>query len=184
MHPNFLRLKPFSRPLLCAALFYTIAPGSRNKPWARIYAESGSSEQWPKTRPVITDRSGQPQRGEKSRQPPKNHPNAPESIETRDEDFPLFEDEESAAWASFSAGFSRVRESLTAIPWSLLRGKVADHVLPEWAQMLPDYVTKLQTEIEMGADSLAHTIWVCSLRKCVFTINVMLSVKDSVFPPR
>ena len=185
MNAKFLRLKPFSSRLLCASLLYSSIPGSRDRSWAKIHAESSSTEPWDTEAPVITTPRGQSQQRENARQPSSNDgPKAGDSVESRDDDFPLFEDEESAAWASFSSRFARVRESLTAIRWSSLGGKMADHVLPDWAQMLPDYVTKLQTEMGMGADSLAHIIWVCDLRTSAFIINSMLPIKFSESQPK
>ena len=76
-----------------------------------------------------------------------------------DADVPLFEADDDAAWASFSARFSEARFSLSAIHWSSLGDNIADKVIPEWAQALPGYVAKLQSEMEMRPGSLADEIW-------------------------
>ena len=76
----------------------------------------------------------------------------------RDE-IPYFEHDDEAAWASFSTKFAEARASITAIRWSRLGDKIADQVIPEWAQTLPDFIAKLQKEMDMSPGSLAEEIW-------------------------
>lgn len=76
-----------------------------------------------------------------------------------DENTTFFEDDDSAAWASFSAGFATTLSSLSRINWSSIGDKIADKVVPEWIQLLPGYATKLQSELDMAPGSLADEIW-------------------------
>ncbi len=118
---------------------------------------SNNNTQWPETRLLVTSRpneAGQQRHEEKKPARP-----AKDKIESRDEDVPLSEDEDSAAWTNFSSRFVTARKSITSIHWSKLGDKIADRILPEWAQTLPDYLTKLQREMEMGPDSLADEVW-------------------------
>ena len=133
----------------------------------KLHAESKSSDSqkpWPKTRPLIAD-SANSRRNPQSQQTnaqkaSAERPSTDEGdVDSREDDAPLFEDEESAAWASFSTRFSEARNSLMAVGWSSIRDKIANHVLPEWSLVLPEYVAKLQTELDMGPQSLSHEIW-------------------------
>ena len=117
-----------------------------------VLNDSSSKTQWPRTRPLVASRSDQV----KARD--QGHGDA-STVESNDEDVPLFEDNDSAVWASFSGRFATVRNSLTSIQWSGLADKIADQILPAWAQALPDYVAKLQKEMEMAPGSLAEEIW-------------------------
>ena len=111
--------------------------------------DSHSDVQWPKTRPVI--------QGQKI----KNDENSTNTscANSRDEDVSLFEDEDSAVWATFSSRFAMARSSISAIQWSSLGDKIADNIIPEWAQQLPGYIAKMQDEMEMKPGSLADEIW-------------------------
>lgn len=152
-----LRLGHVSRGILFTAFGCSIAVGSLN----RLHADSDSQRQWPRTRPLVANSNSRPskQSEQGGDSPAQSPPTRPSSVESKDDDVSLFEDEDSAAWASFSARFATARNSLTSLRWSSLRDKIADQVLPEWTLALPDYVAKLQTEFEMGPDSLAQEIW-------------------------
>ena len=113
--------------------------------------------QWPKTRPVIASRPTEA--SHEQREDTRGVHSVEDTLNSRDEDVSLFEDDDSAAWANFSSRFTTARKSITAIPWSKLGDKIADQMLPEWAQALPDYVSKLQREMEMGPESLAEEVW-------------------------
>ena len=76
-----------------------------------------------------------------------------------DEDVPLFDSDDDAAWASFSNHFATARASISSIPWSSLGDRIADAILPDWAQALPDYIQKLQLEVSAKQGSLANEIW-------------------------
>ena len=71
----------------------------------------------------------------------------------------LFEDDDQAAWNDFSTRFTEVKTSLASVQWASLGDRLADHVIPEWAQTLPGYVAKLQAEMEMNPGSLADDMW-------------------------
>ena len=83
----------------------------------------------------------------------------PPSTEKSPSSIPMFEDDEDAAWASFSASFAEAKSSLSAIHWTKLGDKIATNVLPEWAKTLPSYVAKFQAEMDMDPASLANEVW-------------------------
>lgn len=168
MNRAFFSLQSFSRNRFYAVCGCSIllGVGFQNVSKATLFADSGSQKQWPTTRPFIANSNNAhasvPKHPEDiAENSEQTSSNDQSSVESRDEDVPLFEDEESAAWASFSTRFATARDSLTSIHWSSLRSKLVDQVLPEWALTLPDYVAKLQTEMEMGPGSLAYEMWVC-----------------------
>ena len=111
-----------------------------------IRLDSKRDAQWPSTRPVIEETNLN-----------KDHATAPGPDD--DNGVPLFADEDSAAWASFSSSFANARDSLYSIRWSALSDNVARKIVPEWAQSLPNYVAKLQRELQMGPGSLADEVW-------------------------
>lgn len=136
-----------------------VAVGSLNRPGARIHSDSSNKQQWPKTRPLVASSNGRKsERSEKTGEVDDNVDTTP-SVQSKGEDVAVFEDEDSSAWALFSTRFATARKSITSFQWSSLGDKIADQVLPEWAQALPGYITKLQMEMEMGPDSLAYEIW-------------------------
>lgn len=114
--------------------------------------DSSSKTQWPTTRPLIASRPHEDKQQ-------KHGEEGSIAADSEDEEVPLFADEDSAAWATFSSRFATVRDSITSFHWSGLADKLADQILPAWAQILPDYVAKLQREIEMAPGSLAEEIW-------------------------
>ena len=82
-----------------------------------------------------------------------------DSAANSDEDAPLFDSNDDAAWAAFSSHFATARASISSIPWSSLGDRIADAVLPDWAQALPGYIQKLQLELSAKQGSLANEIW-------------------------
>ncbi|CAF9911995.1 hypothetical protein IMSHALPRED_010671 [Imshaugia aleurites] len=114
--------------------------------------DSGSIKKWPKTQPVISKRS--PRESKKQQGTDAKTP-----IESQDDGIPLFEDEDSAAWASFSLSVAIAREFLSSVQWTTLGDKITDRLIPKWAHDLPDYVAKLQREMNMARGSLAEEIW-------------------------
>ena len=82
-----------------------------------------------------------------------------------EEDVPLFDSNDDAAWAAFSSHFATARASISSIPWSSLGDRIADAVLPDWAQALPGYIQKLQIEVSSKQGSLANEIWQEALDK-------------------
>ena len=120
---------------------------------AVLQLDSSNNIQWPNTQPVKTRQKA------KQPKPQEDTSDATASAESEDEDIPLFQDEDSAAWASFSSRVAIARNSLSSIQWSSLGDNIADRIIPPWAQALPDYFAKLQREMEMGPGSLADEIW-------------------------
>ncbi len=53
----------------------------------------------------------------------------------------------------------RYNVSLSKIGWGSIGEDIASKVIPRWAKMIPDYITKLQGEMEMYPTSLANEIW-------------------------
>ena len=111
--------------------------------------DSQSNVQWPRTqasadRAAVKDKQAL---GESS------------SVNSRDEDVPMFEDEDSAAWGAISTRFATARTSVSAMPWSTVGDDIADRIIPEWVQQMPGYIAKLQDEMEMKPASLADEIW-------------------------
>lgn len=143
------------------ALGCSIAVGFLYRPRARLYNDSTNREQWPKTRPEINTSAGRRQEESPNAESGDHDASSANKSagEGQEEEIPLFEDDDSAAWASFSTKFAVARNSITSIKWSSLGDKIADRVLPEWAQALPGYVAKLQREMQMDPDSLAFEIW-------------------------
>lgn len=155
MTAGLSRFKRVTSRTLCVSIGSSVAFGLLYRSSLRVHSDSGSTEDWPKTRPLVGRTPKQPDNTIQA----DASPDATDTTGSMDEDVSLFEDDDSAAWASFSTRFATARRSMTSIHWSSVRDKIADRVLPEWAQALPDYVAKLQREIEMGPDSLAHEIW-------------------------
>ncbi|KAF6220627.1 hypothetical protein HO133_003060 [Letharia lupina] len=124
----------------------------RLNPSAVRYNDSGSTTQWPSTRPNISKRGPK-----ESSQKEDNDAKAP--AESQDDEIPLFEDEDSAAWASFSLNVAIARKSISSVQWTTLGDKITDRFIPQWAYDLPDYVAKLQREMNMARGSLAEEIW-------------------------
>lgn len=78
--------------------------------------------------------------------------------EDREDDVPIFDDNDSAALASFSKHFTAARKSISSIQWSSL-GDITDMMVPKWVQELPEQVKKLETQFSMAQGSLADEIW-------------------------
>ena len=117
-----------------------------------LRSDSSSKTRWPSTRPLVASR---PQEDKKE----EHGDEGSVLTDSKDEEVPLFGDEDSAAWATFSSRFATMRDSVTSFHWSGLADKIADQILPGWAQLLPEYVAKLQREMEMAPGSLAEEIW-------------------------
>lgn len=100
-------------------------------------------------RNIFTEHSAKEQEEQKSDPPPSD-----EAVDSA-----YLGDDEEVAWARFSAKFAEARSSLAAIQWSSLGDRITDRIVPEWVQALPDYVAKLQGEMDMGQGSLSEEIW-------------------------
>ena len=46
-----------------------------------------------------------------------------------------------------------------SLQWTTIGDKITDRFIPKWAQDLPDYVAKLQREMNMARGSLAEEVW-------------------------
>ncbi|KAF2014150.1 FabD/lysophospholipase-like protein [Aaosphaeria arxii CBS 175.79] len=74
----------------------------------------------------------------------------------RDGDSRKIEDasEDAGPWLGFTTKLSNA-----SISFSTLGDTIADYVLPNWAKLLPAYITKIQNELSMSPGSLAEEIW-------------------------
>ena len=75
------------------------------------------------------------------------------------ENLPVVENESITAWASFTSKFDTAFSSISTIQWSSLGDNITDYIVPEWFQLLPGYIAKLQREFEMAPGSLGDEIW-------------------------
>lgn len=72
------------------------------------------------------------------------------------------ESDDSSAFGAFTSKFqtfTSFTDSFTDIQWAAIPGSITDFVVPEWARLMPDYITKLQRELSMAPGSLADEIW-------------------------
>lgn len=63
-----------------------------------------------------------------------------------------------SAWGHFSSRFALL-SSVAEIKWGAVTDSISDFIIPEWAKLLPDYISKLQRELSMAPGSLADEIW-------------------------
>jgi cytosolic phospholipase A2 len=63
-----------------------------------------------------------------------------------------------SAWGDFSTKFA-LFSSVANLEWGSVADKIKDFVMPDWARVLPDYISKLQRELSMAPGSLADEIW-------------------------
>lgn len=82
-------------------------------------------------------------------------------------------EDESWSWQGFSDKFSDIGLSITSVEWSEMPTLITDLIVPTWLQVLPEYVRKLQLELDMGAGSLADDIW---LESQDYSINPEITV--------
>ena len=75
------------------------------------------------------------------------------------ESLPAVDDDKLTAWASFTSKFDSAFSSISAIQWSSIGDNITDYIVPEWFQVLPGYIAKLQREFEMAPGSLGDEIW-------------------------
>lgn len=68
------------------------------------------------------------------------------------------EQETDGAWFNFARAFENFSFTPPA-EWTRIGDSVVDYILPEWAQMLPLYLRKLQKELSSAPGSLAEGIW-------------------------
>lgn len=63
-----------------------------------------------------------------------------------------------SSWGVFTTRFA-VFSSVTNIKWGSVADSITDFIMPEWAKLLPGYISKLQRELSMAPGSLADEIW-------------------------
>ena len=68
-------------------------------------------------------------------------------------------EEDQSAWDSFTSSFSSIGSSISSVTWSSIGDNITDFIIPDWAKILPEYVNKLQAELDMAPGSLADEIW-------------------------
>lgn len=118
-----------------------------------LRSESRGPNEWPSTFFEVKD-AGKPATSVKQSDRQQGN-----GVESSEDDVPLFRDDDSAAWGKVSSKIAEARASLSSIPWSSVGDQLADRFIPEWAQQLPHYVSKIQSETEMKSGSLADEIW-------------------------
>ncbi len=70
--------------------------------------------------------------------------------------------DDESAWTSFTNKFDTLTsftDSFNDINWASIPGSISDFVVPEWAKLMPESVSKLQQELSMAPGSLADEIW-------------------------
>jgi phospholipase A2 len=71
--------------------------------------------------------------------------------------------EAQSAWQAITNKMSTAIPAIPSIPSipsvSSVGETIIDYVIPEWAKMLPGFVTKIQNELSMAPGSLAEEIW-------------------------
>ena len=65
---------------------------------------------------------------------------------------------EDSAWGLFAGRLARFA-AIADIKWSAVPGSISDFIIPDWAKVLPECLTKLQKELSMSSGSLADEIW-------------------------
>lgn len=98
-------------------------------------------------------------RAQRQRKEAQREDNAKELSELpfRKDPEPSISSAEDTAWGTFTtnfASFSSVTEQ-----WSVVSSAIVDFVMPEWAKLLPEHISKLQRELSMAPGSLADEIW-------------------------
>lgn len=68
-------------------------------------------------------------------------------------------DDRNSAWRSFSERFALAKKSILAFHSPAVVEKLTDFILPKWVNGLPDYLAKLQAELDLGDETLAAEIW-------------------------
>jgi phospholipase A2 len=63
-----------------------------------------------------------------------------------------------SAWSLFAGRFAKFA-AITDIQWTTVPGSLSDLIIPDWAKILPECLTKLQKELSMAPGSLADEIW-------------------------
>ncbi|MCJ1223773.1 hypothetical protein MMC12_000416 [Toensbergia leucococca] len=142
-----------------------VVVGVHNKK-SQLRSDSGSNTQWPRTQAIIAEKrlSGNSHQHSTANldgttTPPPKEAAQPQHEKDENEEEEEEDRDESMAWASFSSRFAIFHSSIAALQWSSIADLITNHIIPDWAKLLPDYILKLQREMEMGPGSLAEEIW-------------------------
>lgn len=65
---------------------------------------------------------------------------------------------EDTAWGLFASRLAKFT-AVTDIKWASVPGSISDFIIPDWAKVLPECLSKLQKELSMAPGSLADEIW-------------------------
>jgi phospholipase A2 len=146
---------------LGAAAGIVLSASHVNHRTRRTFLDSPSVADWPQDTNLIAQGRRSLADKERREAPDQRKEDQKQVDKTNDPDTypPGFEDDDASAWDAFSRNFNNVREGMARIEWSGLGGQVTDFILPKWARELPNLITKLQFELNMGDGSLADEIW-------------------------
>lgn len=126
--------------------------------------DTGNDVEWPRSRAIVTEKQHEQKRK------PSSDPIKVDSVASISSDTPAAEPcaekngyffgvDGSAAWLKFSSRFQSVTSAVNDVQWSDLGSTITDFIVPDWAKVLPGYITKLQREMDMAPGSLADEVW-------------------------
>lgn len=169
----FLRRIPRNRILILpigASLIYALQP-SRRLLLNEASDETNTQAQWPREKAIgQTRQSGVIQEARNT----VTLQTSDTLVEAESEALP--EDNNSAAWASFSSALAAASAaipsipdaipsipstipSIPSIPWAAMGDSITDYIIPEWIKELSAQVAKLQSQLGASPGSLAEEIW-------------------------
>ncbi|CAG8949267.1 hypothetical protein HYFRA_00004892 [Hymenoscyphus fraxineus] len=70
---------------------------------------------------------------------------------------PSIKSADDTAWGTFTNNL--ISYSSVTDQWNVVSSAVVDYVMPEWAKLIPEHISKLQRELSMAPGSLADEIW-------------------------
>ena len=79
-------------------------------------------------------------------------------VDPKEDQKPPSRNDNHSAWSSFSGKLSGIGSSIASAQWSEMGDRITDLMIPNWAQALPVYVRKLQSELDVVPGSLADEI--------------------------
>ncbi|MCJ1232157.1 hypothetical protein MMC14_000106 [Varicellaria rhodocarpa] len=124
--------------------------------------DSPNKDQWPQVHAIQVGQINQdPTRLETRKALSDSRGGSGASSHLEDEDGKDDEDadDDGTAWGYVTSRFATIGSSISSIEWSSIGDSIQDFILPDWAKMLPGYISKLQRELEMATGSLADEIW-------------------------
>ena len=116
-----------------------------------LLCDSAPEQQWPESRQTRKDQEELGIRRTKR--------TAKELYVAQEDGLTKLQGQDQSAWDSFTSSFSSIGSSIGSITWNSIGDNITDFIVPDWAKMLPGYVTKLQAELDMAPGSLADEIW-------------------------